>query len=183
LGLAISSRIVKLFGGKIDVRSKVGDGSEFSFGIWLREIESNPADMEEAADATGKFAGKRMLLVDDVEINRIIVVSMLEGTGISIDEADDGVAAVEAFSASAENTYDIVLMDVQMPRMDGYEASAAIRAIRRSDAGRVPIVALTANAFKDDIDKALRYGMNAHVAKPVEADKLLTVMFRFLLAK
>ena len=180
LGLAISSRIVKLFGGRIDVRSEIGEGSEFSFSIWLREVESSLMEIEEVADATGKFAGKRMLLVDDVEINRMIVVSMLNGTGISIDEAEDGVAAVEVFKASEENTYDIILMDVQMPGMDGYDASAAIRALGRPDAVKVPIVALTANAFRDDIDKALRYGMNAHVAKPVEADKLLTVLSRFL---
>ena len=181
LGLTISSRIVQLFGGEIKLRSKVGEGSEFSFSIWLREIEPELTDMKEIEDASGKFAGKRMLLVDDVEINRMIVISMLDGTGISIDEAEDGITGVEAFSASAENAYDIILMDVQMPRMDGYEASAAIRALDRPDAGNVPIVALTANAFKEDIDKALQSGMNAHIAKPVEIDKLLSILFRFLL--
>ena len=180
LGLAISARIVQLFGGEIKVRSTIGEGSEFSFSIWLRELESDIAVVEELADATGKFTDRRMLLVDDVGINRMIVVSMLDGTGISIDEAADGIAAVDAFMASAENTYDIILMDVQMPGMDGYEASTAIRALDRPDAGKVPIVALTANAFKDDIDKALQHGMNAHIAKPVEIEKLLAVLFRFL---
>ena len=183
LGLAISSRIVKLFGGRIDVASRVGEGSEFSFGIWLREIDFDQTAMGEITDATDKFTGKKMLLVDDVEINRVIVVSMLEGTGVLIDEKEDGVAAVEAFSTSAENTYDIILMDVQMPRMNGYEASSAIRALDRIDAGTVPIVALTANAFKDDIDEALRHGMNAHIAKPVETDKLLSVLFKYLSAR
>ena len=183
LGLAISARIVQLFGGEISVQSKVGEGSEFSFDIWLRETQSEPAGIEEIVDATGKFTGKRMLLVDDVEINRMIVVSMLEDSGIYIDEADNGVSAVEIFESSYENTYDIILMDVQMPMMDGYGASSAIRALERSDAGKVPIIALTANAFKEDIDKALRHGMNAHIAKPLEIDKLLTVLFRFLLVK
>ena len=183
LGLAISSRIVQLFGGAINVESSVGKGSEFSFSIWLREIESSLPDTEMITGATDKFAGRKMLLVDDVEINRMIVVSMLEDTGITIDEAEDGIAAVEMFKASKENTYDVILMDVQMPKMDGYEASAAIRALRRSDAGKVPIVALTANAFKDDIDRALQHGMNEHVAKPVKLDKLLTVLFKYLIPK
>jgi PAS domain S-box-containing protein len=183
LGLAISTRIVQLFGGEIEVKSNVGTGSEFSFSIWLQETESQQVDLDEIVDPTGKFAGKRMLLVDDVEINRMIVVSILEGTGITIDEAEDGIAAVEAVKASAENTYDLILMDVQMPRMSGYEASAAIRALERSDAKKVSIVALTANAFKDDINKALQHGMNAHIAKPVQIDKLLSELFKFLLGK
>ena len=183
LGLTISARIVQLFGGEIELQSKVGDGSEFSFSIWLHETESSMGDMEEITNPAGKFSGKRMLLVDDVDINRMIVASMLEDTGISIDEAEDGMAAVEVFNASAENTYDIILMDVQMPRMDGYEASAAIRSLERPDAGKVPILALTANAFKEDIDKALQCGMNAHIAKPVEMDKLLTTLLKYLLVK
>jgi signal transduction histidine kinase/CheY-like chemotaxis protein len=180
LGLAISTRIVQLFGGNISVRSKVGEGTEFEFSLWLREIEPDAAEVDEITDTAGKFAGKRMLLVDDVDINRMIVTAMLEDTGISIHEAEDGMAAVEAFKNSAENTYDIILMDVQMPRMDGYQASAAIRKLDRPDAGKVPIIALTANAFKDDIDRALQHGMDAHIAKPVETEKLLTVLFRFL---
>ncbi|MDR3348264.1 MAG: response regulator [Acidaminococcales bacterium] len=180
LGLAISRRIVQLLGGDISVTSRLGEGSEFSFSIWMPDAESDLPDDEIAADATGKFAGKRALLVDDVAINRIIAMSLLETTGMQIDEADDGVAAVKAFEESPENTYDIIFMDVQMPNMDGYEASAAIRALNRPDARKVPIVALTANAFKEDIDKALRHGMNAHIAKPIELDKLLEVSFRFL---
>jgi len=182
LGLSISNRIVQLFGGEITVNSTVGQGSEFSFSIWLRETVSDLPDKVEISDVTGRFANKRMLLVDDVEINRMIVISMLEETGMLIDEADDGAVAVEKFRDSPENTYDIILMDVQMPNMDGYEASTAIRALDRPDARRVPIITLTANAFKDDIDKALRHGMNAHISKPVEMDPLLETLYRFLSA-
>jgi len=182
LGLAISSNIVRLFGGYINVNSAPGEGSEFSFCIWLREAESDlPKDVI-LSDITGKLTNKRALLVDDVEINRMIVISMLEGTGLSIDEADDGLVALQKFEESAEYTYDIVFMDVKMPNMDGYEASMAIRTLDRLDVQHVPIIALTANAFKDDIDKALENGMNAHVAKPVELDALLEVLFRFLIA-
>ncbi|MDL2259090.1 response regulator [Eubacteriales bacterium OttesenSCG-928-K08] len=183
LGLAISRRIVQLFGGDIELISEPGEGSEFSFSIWLHETEDVLPEEVRIADATSQFAGKKMLLVDDVQINRMIVASMLENTGMEIDEADDGLSALQTFKDSPEGTYDIILMDVQMPNMDGYEASAAIRALEREDAKTVPIVALTANAFKEDMDKALGHGMNAHVAKPVETDVLLEVLFRYLREK
>ena len=181
LGLTISRRIVELFGGDIAVESEVGKGAAFRFAIWLRETDAETQGEVAVSDATGKFAGKRMLLVDDVEINRIIVMSMLENTGIAVDEADDGLSAVEKFAESPANYYDIIFMDVQMPGMDGYEAATAIRAQDRPDAGTVPIITLTANAFQDDIDKALRHGMNDHISKPVEMERLLEVLFRFLL--
>jgi CheY-like chemotaxis protein len=175
LGLAISRRIVQLFGGKIFVESKPGAGSAFSFELWLREAQ-DPAGEAAIADTADRFAGKRALLVDDVEINRIIVTSLLETTGMLIDEAEDGPEAVRMFAESPENTYDIILMDVQMPIMDGYQASEAIRGLPRNDAKEVPIIALTANAFKDDIEKALKAGMNAHIAKPVKLEKIVEVI-------
>ncbi|MDR2089143.1 MAG: PAS domain-containing protein [Clostridiales Family XIII bacterium] len=181
LGLAISRRIVQLFGGEVSVKSKQGEGSEFSFELWLRETEDLSGEAA-ILDATDRFTDKRALLVDDVEINRVIVMSLLEITGMAIDEAKDGPEAVRMFAESPENSYDIIFMDVQMPLMDGYEATGAIRALDRADAGTVPIVALTANAFKEDVDKALESGMNAHIAKPVEMDRLLEVLFEFLTA-
>ena len=180
LGLSISRSIVQLFGGDIAVKSELGHGSEFSFSIWLQESDVALPDNVTVSDATGRFRGKKMLLVDDVDINRVIVTSMLEDTGIAIDEAEDGLQAIKMFDASAEFEYDIILMDIQMPHMDGYEASQAIRAMDRPDARTVPIVALTANAFKEDVDKALKYKMDTHVSKPVEIEALLEVLFRFL---
>ncbi|MDR1515078.1 MAG: response regulator [Synergistaceae bacterium] len=180
LGLAISRKIVRMLGGDIAVNSKVGEGSEFSFEIWLKESVENLPPEDVITDPSGKFAGKRGLVVDDVAINRLIARDILESAGMSVDEAEDGLAALKMFRDSPEYTYDIVFMDVQMPGMDGYEAATSIRGLERSDADSVPIVAITANAFKEDIDKALSYGMNAHVAKPLEAEKLMEISLRFL---
>ncbi len=180
LGLTISQNIVRLFGSEIEVASQVGVGSEFRFSIWLPEAQSDQPAEQVTSALADELAGKRILLVDDVEINRMIVMTMLESNSLSIDEADDGSTAVQAFQASPIGTYDAILMDVQMPMMDGYEASSVIRALGRPDAKTVPIIALTANAFKEDIDKAISSGMNAHIAKPVELDKLLEVLYRFL---
>jgi signal transduction histidine kinase/ActR/RegA family two-component response regulator len=181
LGLSISRRIVQLLGGDISVRSQLGDGSEFTFAIWLTETEhSDDIISVTPEDATGRFTGKRLLLVDDVEINRMIVATMLEDTGIEVVEADDGTTALDEFKAAPVGSIDIILMDVQMPQLDGYGATRAIRELDRADAGTVPIVALTANAFKDDIDKALASGMNSHIAKPVELDTLIETLFKYL---
>ena len=180
LGLTISKRIVELFGGDIIIESKLGEGSVFKFSIWLTETESDLSEKENVNNVADKFEGKRLLLVDDVDINRMIVASMLESSNIQIDEAGDGLEALNKFKDSKPGTYDIIFMDVQMPNMDGYEAASAIRALEREDAKSVPIITLTANAFKEDIDKALHYGMNAHISKPIEEDKLFEVLFKYL---
>ncbi|MDR1654955.1 MAG: PAS domain S-box protein [Treponema sp.] len=180
LGLAISRSIVKLFGGDITVKSKTGEGSEFSFSLSLKETAPEAAVEISAENAEGILKGKRALLVDDVEINRVIAVSMLEFTGLEITEAEDGGDALRAFSDSAPGYFDIIYMDVQMPVMDGHEAARAIRLLDREDAQSIPIVALSANAFKEDIDKAAASGMNAHLAKPLDMAKLLEVTLKAL---
>jgi signal transduction histidine kinase/ActR/RegA family two-component response regulator len=184
LGLTISRHIVHLMGGNISVASELGKGSEFSFAIWLKETESKIREEappeETCTDPKDRFKGRRLLLVDDVDLNRKIVKAMLKVTGIDVDEAEDGVEALKKFEDSPSGLYDIILMDVQMPNMDGYQASTAIRGLDREDAKKVPIVALTANAFKEDIDRALDAGMNAHVAKPVKQDKIIDVVFKHI---
>ncbi|MDR1856099.1 MAG: PAS domain-containing protein [Desulfovibrio sp.] len=180
LGLSISRSIVNLFGGELKVQSEVGIGSDFNFSIWLRQEYSTPVTSTHYKKDVMHYIGKRMLLVDDVDINRIIVIELLTDTGINIDVADDGVDAVEKFQKSPIDYYSIILMDVQMPKMNGYEASLAIRNLDRSDAKTIPIIALTANAFKEDIDMAISKGMNAHLAKPIEADKLMETLDRFI---
>jgi signal transduction histidine kinase/CheY-like chemotaxis protein/HAMP domain-containing protein len=180
LGLVISKSIVQLFGGDITVRSNVGEGSEFFFELTLQEIASEDEEEIAVENIKDKLQGKRALLADDVAINRMIAISLLEETGIEIDEAEDGVQAVELFNKSAQDYYDIIYMDIQMPNLDGYSATAQIRALERQDAKTIPIVALTANAFKEDIDKAITNGMNAHLAKPLEPDKMMEVTLRLL---
>jgi CheY-like chemotaxis protein len=180
LGLAISQSIVQLLGGDISVRSVEGKGSDFSFSLWLPEAEKEAETDVNMEDATGLLKGKRALLVDDVEINRVIAVNLLEYTGITIDEADDGVSALKIYNEKPENFYDIIYMDVQMPNMNGYDAATAIRNAGRADSKTIPIVALTANAFKEDIDKAIASGMNAHLAKPMEPEKVLEITLKLL---
>jgi CheY-like chemotaxis protein len=180
LGLAISRLVINILGGDITVNSQEGEGSEFSFTLWLKEAEAALPKDEAVSDPTNKLAGKKALLVDDVDLNRKVARAMLKMTGIAIDEAADGLAAVKKFEESAENTYDLVLMDIIMPYMDGYQASQAIRALDREDARRVPIVALTANAFQEDIEKARQSGMNTHIAKPVKMDELFKILFKLL---
>ncbi len=179
LGLSISHSIVQLMGGEIGVESAPGEGSRFYFTILLNTSETLVEELPAETQAT-ILNGKRALLVDDVDINRMIVVEQLSHTGMILEEAEDGLEAVTMFEKSAPGYFDIVLMDVQMPQMGGYEATERIRAMDRPDAKTIPIVAMTANAFKDDVEKALSSGMNAHLAKPLEYDKLMEVLARYL---
>jgi signal transduction histidine kinase/BarA-like signal transduction histidine kinase len=180
LGLAISRNIVQLFGGDIKIESKLGEGSEFSFALVLPEIEAKKNKEIHVEDITDRLTGKRALLVDDIDINRTIVISLFENSGLEIEEAGNGATAVMSFSLSPEHHYDIIFMDVQMPVMNGYDAARAIRTLDRPDAKTVPIVALTANAFKEDIAKATASGMNSHLAKPIDFEKLIEVTFKLL---
>lgn len=180
LGLSISKSIIKHMGGDIAVTSTPGKGSAFSFLLWLKEADNTPQQREAPDKSPAALAGKRILLVDDVEINRIIVIEQLSNLGLRMDEAADGTEAVAMFARSPVNFYDLIFMDLQMPRMDGYAAVKAIRAMDRPDARSVPIIALTANAFKEDVDLVLANGMNGHLAKPLENDKLMEMLEKLL---
>ena len=183
LGLVLSKRIVELMGGDIQVDSEPGRGSTFSFTITAPRADMAPED-ETAPSAPhemqeGQFAGNAILLVDDVEINREIVLSLLEVTGVAIDTAENGQQAAELFERAPER-YRLILMDLQMPVMDGYEASRRIRAGASPQAASVPIVAMTANVFREDVENCLASGMNGHLGKPIELDKLLSLLRRHL---
>ena len=181
LGLAISQDIVRAMGGEIIVDSVVGQGSTFRFVITLPVLEAQTpaADSNTTADHLD-FSAYRILLAEDIEINRIILAELLADTGVAIEEAEDGAQALTMFEQSPPGYYHFVFMDVQMPHMDGYQATRAIRALPRPDAKTVPIIAMTANAFREDVERALASGMNGHVAKPIDIDVIRQLLFRML---
>jgi len=187
LGLAISKRIVELMGGKIWVESKPGEGAAFSFTVKLQickkdDIYCSDEDTCDSPMEVGEFVRKRMLLAEDIEVNREIMLSLLEDTGIMIDCVDNGKDAFRIIEESADK-YDIVLMDVQMPQMDGLEATRHIRALPDARAAKLPIIAMTANVFKDDIEACLAAGMDGHLGKPIDSDKVMGVLRKYLISE
>ena len=126
------------------------------------------------------FSGKRVLLVEDNELNREIAQAILEETGFAVETAPDGTDAVDMVRQAEEGWYDAVLMDVQMPVMDGYEATRTIRALPRKDVRELPIIAMTANAMEEDKETALKNGMNAHIAKPLDIELFLNILGKYL---
>jgi signal transduction histidine kinase len=179
LGLAISKRIVETMGGGISVRSEPGEGSEFSFRVTL-PIGAAPEDaIAPGSEGGNDFTGKTVLIAEDVDINREIITTLLEPTNAVIECACDGNQAVSMFK-SKEGGYDLIFMDIQMPGMDGYEATRTIRALGTPLAGSVPIIAMTANVFKEDVDKSREAGMNGHLGKPIVMEDVLSVMQKYL---
>jgi len=141
---------------------------------------STPANNEPAAgNPDGCFKGSRILLVEDVEINREIVISLLEHTLLDIDCAENGEEALRIFSESPE-IYDMIFMDLQMPKMDGYEATRRIRALRPPESFRVPIIGMTATVFREDVEKCIAAGMNDHLGKPLNLDGVLSMLRKYL---
>ncbi len=184
LGLAISQRIVELMGGRIAVESAVGRGTTFSFSVWFGiEAIHDEAEAGDVRDDLPDLRGRTLLVVDDVSINREIIAAFLEGTGADVEMAEDGRQAVDRFRNSPPGHYDLVLMDVQMPVMDGCSASREFRASGRPDAGKVPILAMTANVFKEDVEAVLEAGMNGHLGKPIGYDVFMAAMRKFLGSK
>ena len=135
---------------------------------------------EEEAWTVANFKGKRILLVEDIELNREIAEEILTEMGIIVDSVPDGTDAVAMMKKAEENYYDVILMDVQMPIMNGYEATRTIRDLPRNDVKKLPIIAMTANALEEDKESALKNGMNAHIAKPFNMDDFVAVLSKFL---
>lgn len=192
LGLSIVKRFTQLMGGGIHVTSVQGSGSTFTVDLPFGKIKESGkptrfSDIDGRSDLARDcyvidydFKGKRILLVEDNELNREIAEELIGATGASVESAEDGVQAVKKFKESAEGYYDLILMDVQMPHMDGYEATRCIRALGRSDAQKVPIFAMTANAFAEDVQKSREAGMNAHISKPLNIRAVYKQMNRYL---
>jgi len=181
LGLFITKYVVELMGGTISVSSEVGKGSEFVVELALQEIEvdsslaeSKDRLLQEDSDIILK--GKRVLLCEDNEMNSQIAVRVLEKKGMLVDCVPDGKAGLEKFNNSDEGYYDVVLMDVRMPVMDGLEATKVIRNLERMDSKKVPIIAMSANTHKNDVEIALKAGMSAHIGKPFDVKELYKVI-------
>ncbi|SEM46212.1 MULTISPECIES: hybrid sensor histidine kinase/response regulator [unclassified Butyrivibrio] len=185
LGLTVTKKMVESLGGTINVESKINEGSIFTVRLAfdiapkteldeIREIEEvlENGNMQDDSGDENTFEGMRFLAAEDNELNAEILTEILKMQGAAlVDVAEDGEKAVEAFKEKGEGYYDMVLMDIQMPNMDGYQASMTIRAMKdegRKDAGKIPIIAMSANAFKDDIEKTSESGMDAHIPKPID---------------
>jgi signal transduction histidine kinase len=179
LGLAISKHIIEMMGGRIWAASEPGKGSEFIFTLTLKRGELPDSGGGEPLPESRDFTGHSILIAEDIEINQEILYALLEPTGLKIEFAENGRVAVEKFAA-ANGGYDIVFMDIQMPEMDGYAATRGIRALDLPNAGAVPIIAMTANVFKEDIDRVLAAGMNGHLGKPVVIDDIMRTLARYL---
>ena len=183
LGLSITKKIVDLMGGSISVMTEQGVGTEFVVNLPLPVIEheTEPAAVSVEDDSSSmSFEGVRVLLVEDQPVNMEIATMVLTHHGFVVDRATNGQEAVDKVAASTPGDYAVVLMDVQMPIMDGYEATRAIRALDNEALASIPIVAMTANAFAEDVQAALDAGMNAHVAKPIDVNKLMATLSEVL---
>lgn len=179
LGLPIIKSMIELMGGSIQVESRQGIGTKFTVDISFdiaseEEVYGNQDSIEPSAIHTIK--GKRILLVEDNELNAEIVKTVLEDVGALITRAENGQQALELFKEKPAGTFDAILMDLMMPVMDGYTATRKIRLLERSDAKTIPIIAMTANAFQEDAEKCIAVGMNAHLAKPLDIEKMKTII-------
>ena len=186
LGLAISKRIVEMMQGEIRVESEIGQGSSFVFTIKAevpqRAEEDGTAKLDAGASpgaGTSDFTGKRILLAEDIEINREIVISLLEDYNMEIIEAEDGKQAVDKFSAEPDK-YNLIFMDIHMPNLNGYDATRQIRCVDHPNAKSIPIIAMTANVFKEDIDRCFEAGMNGHIGKPVDFSEVVAFLNKHL---
>mgnify|MGYP004619774419 FL=1 len=188
LGMSITKSIVDLANGTIDVKSKLGEGTEIIVAVTLclctdAETAARNAkqlDKQQAQAEQPDFKGKRLLVVEDNKLNREITVTILEQTGIITEQAEDGSIAVKMVQEAAPGYYDLILMDIQMPIMDGYEATKQIRALPDKRLAQLPIIAVSANAFEEDKKASLAAGMDGHIAKPINVPDLFALMQKLI---
>ena len=177
LGMAITKQLTELMGGTVRVESEENKGSRFTVTIPFK-VDTAPAEEEALLSGNADINGVRILLVEDNELNMEIACELLEDAGAKVSTAENGKLAVDLFSNNPPMTYDVILMDVMMPVMNGLEATKAIREIGREDAKTIPVLAMTANAFADDIRATAEAGMNGHLSKPINIDEVVAMIAR-----
>ena len=180
LGMAIVKKMIDKMGGTISVTSEVGKGSTFVVELPFEMGAAPEKSKKEEADKENSIHGLNLMLVEDNELNAEVAEILLEDEGAIITMVNDGQQAVELFNNNPVGTFDAILMDIMMPVMDGLTATKAIRALNRPDAGIIPIIAMTANAFAEDVQRCLDAGMNAHLSKPIVIDEVIKTILRYV---
>ena len=182
IGMGITKKLVDLMDGTIEVKSKQGEGSIFTVTVPCRKASKEDSMMKKKSNLRNKncLNGVRILLVEDNEINAEIATELLTEEGCIVETANDGVACIDMIEKADADYYKMILMDIQMPVMNGYDAALAIRKMKDTKKSRIPIIAMTANVFAEDIQKVLSVGMNAHVTKPVDMNILVPTMMKYL---